>query len=51
MQSANCALARRLKMCRWIVLLSLWKNTGMERLQKMEHRNEIYSDIIKLKHV
>ena len=32
-----------------VALLSLWEHTGIERLQ-IKHRNEIYSDIFKLKH-
>ena len=36
MQSANCALPSRLKMCRLIALLSLWEYTGMEKWQMNE---------------
>ena len=36
MQSANCALPSRLKMCRLIALLSLCEYTGMEKWQMNE---------------
>ena len=36
MQSANCVPARRLKMCWWIALPSLWGHTGMEKRQTDE---------------
>ena len=41
MQSANCASARRLKMCWWMALLSLWGHTGMEKreMDEAEERN------------
>ena len=35
-KSANCAPARRLKMCWRMALLSLWGHTGMEKRQMDE---------------
>ena len=50
MQSPNFMLAKQLKMCWWIALLSPGE-LGEKDSKWMKHKNETCPDIIKLKHV